>query len=366
MERIGDFRLYVNRDGYTVINGVPSKISFARKIEFFNEPYLIAVNPPDAIDLGSVPAERAGRRALMRLTRDDIPLHPFRDHPGLFRTFVDVRPEPDSVIEFANQFGSLGVTNQEFSSPGGETEDAVVAPRHKLGEPLRSWRRELVEMREWVELWEATQNDRTWDLGKRIIWTGRDQVYYRRKYRLGLSVDPDTLTLIASRSEDTDTFRRFDPGDLLLPAVTQLQRAINERLPKSGTPRLLWDDAWTGLSILPIPRDLIDCLWVQFALAVASDARFRRCQQCKRWFPEDGRSDRVFCSDACRAKAYRLRKTQPRDEKVAMPQTIGPAVAKLLELGKSAEEIAFYLHVEQDAVDPCIAKLQATEEAQSQ
>ena len=62
-----------------------------------------------------------------------------------------------------------------------------------------------------------------------------------------------------------------------------------------------------------VPEGLIGALWLQFARAVERDARLRQCLECTTWFevaPGRGRTDKQFCSTACRTKAYRKRQAE--------------------------------------------------------
>jgi hypothetical protein len=62
-----------------------------------------------------------------------------------------------------------------------------------------------------------------------------------------------------------------------------------------------------------IPRNLLEAMWLQFGEAVTHDKSFRKCRQCGTWFEislRAARIDKVFCSEACKAKAYRRRKLE--------------------------------------------------------
>ena len=62
-------------------------------------------------------------------------------------------------------------------------------------------------------------------------------------------------------------------------------------------------------------KTLLDVLWVQFALAVAENREYRRCDFCSRPYelsPSVSRADKVFCSDTCRVKAYYRRQAKAR------------------------------------------------------
>jgi hypothetical protein len=61
------------------------------------------------------------------------------------------------------------------------------------------------------------------------------------------------------------------------------------------------------------PQDLGQALWWQFLLSVCELRNHTQCQVCGRWYelsPQVNRSDRLYCSDACRFKAYRRRRRQ--------------------------------------------------------
>jgi hypothetical protein len=57
-------------------------------------------------------------------------------------------------------------------------------------------------------------------------------------------------------------------------------------------------------------RNYID---VQWGMSVAANVLHRQCAECPNWFavhPGSSRPEKVFCSDACRMRAYRKRKNE--------------------------------------------------------
>ena len=59
------------------------------------------------------------------------------------------------------------------------------------------------------------------------------------------------------------------------------------------------------------PHSLINGLWTQLALAVDGSVNLGSCIECHAWFVLEagrGRADKVYCSNACRMRAYRRRK----------------------------------------------------------
>ncbi len=75
---------------------------------------------------------------------------------------------------------------------------------------------------------------------------------------------------------------------------------------------LLKKDLLSGVARLCIrPTDLLDALWIQLTLAIDGNQNLRSCAECRTWFPIEAggsRSDKEYCSDACRMRAYRKRK----------------------------------------------------------
>jgi hypothetical protein len=62
-----------------------------------------------------------------------------------------------------------------------------------------------------------------------------------------------------------------------------------------------------------VPSCLIDALWLQFAEAVCGDKTYRECLVCKKPFeisPDVARTNRLLCSDSCKMRAYRKRKSR--------------------------------------------------------
>jgi hypothetical protein len=108
----------------------------------------------------------------------------------------------------------------------------------------------------------------------------------------------------------------FTPGDLVVPALAFLQAKISERLLGKVTQRLLFDVEEKRLHLRPVPDDLITALWLQFAQAVDGDKAFRQCTECEAYFevsPEVARTNRRFCTNACRSRMYRQRQTRAKE-----------------------------------------------------
>jgi hypothetical protein len=144
--------------------------------------------------------------------------------------------------------------------------------------------------------------------------------------------------LIADARLDPDILARFVPGEPIGPALHCVRGLINDHLHHRFSPRLLWQQNRDRLGVYIVPDGLIGALWLQFAQAVERDAQFRQCLECDTWFevaPGRGRTDKQFCSTACRTKAYRKRQAE---------------AVRLHGEGRSLEDIARELDSETDTV----------------
>ncbi len=99
--------------------------------------------------------------------------------------------------------------------------------------------------------------------------------------------------------------------------IRDLQRTTEFRFRRdrevgTGVNVLLKEDPADGSARLCMrPTHLCDALWIQLAHAIDGSEALRACVECKKWFTIKagrGRSDKEYCSDACRMRAYRERK----------------------------------------------------------
>jgi hypothetical protein len=221
---------------------------------------------------------------------------PFTTDPALFRNFVEVRPDRDSILAFANQHGMLGVgTWIERFKP-------KVRPGGMRGETLQDWGEAISAMRRAVQLWDMAET-RDVDGLSTLIRPGKTSWVYA-----------DAAGSVA-RMEPVIDLPQAD--DVVAPASFFVQRWINEGLEGSAAPQLRYEPETGKRVIQLVPGNLLSAMWLQFAQAVSGKKRNRTCKECGRWFEistdEGGfRINREFCSDACKSRDYRKRKDQAR------------------------------------------------------
>jgi hypothetical protein len=105
----------------------------------------------------------------------------------------------------------------------------------------------------------------------------------------------------------------FRPGDVLMPALIQAQRWLNEKLDGNASPQLRYDERTTRQVFQIVPKTLLAAMWFQFAQAVEGNRDYRACKECGAWFEVGTKrgafnKNRLFCSDKCKSKDYRRRK----------------------------------------------------------
>ena len=213
-----------------------------------------------------------------------------------------------------------------------------------FGEHVDDWVQEILVMRLAVDLWESARQGDADHLGRMISWADDGtRVSINTHPELERGQLPETPThvhraVIADERLDPDILARFVPGDPIGPALHCMQSLINEHLHHRASPRLLWEQNRDRLGLYIVPEGLIGALWLQFARAVERDAKFRQCPECTTWFevsPGRGRTDKQFCSTACRTRAYRKRQAE---------------AARLHGEGQSIEDIARELDSDPDTV----------------
>ncbi len=95
-------------------------------------------------------------------------------------------------------------------------------------------------------------------------------------------------------------------------AADDLELQLNETMIGSLSLQVLVDRRNRGLETLIMASSLKDAIMAQWASATAANVAHRQCRECTKWFgiqPGHGRPEKLYCSDACRMRAYRKSKS---------------------------------------------------------
>jgi hypothetical protein len=121
----------------------------------------------------------------------------------------------------------------------------------------------------------------------------RDLIHYA-------SVD----VLLQQQATMRRAFNVFEKGDskALMTAFNSAGGASSIELRQAQDGRLYW---------CPIPHDLIQAMWLQFAMYASSGTKLFRCQHCNEPFivgtHTGRRSTAIYCSNACKVAAFKER-----------------------------------------------------------
>ena len=232
----------------------------------------------------------------------------FKDQTGLFREFASLET-PDDFLEFANRFGPLG------ADASISIVDTVADEPWKKGlflywaEPLTFWRDETRLVNEVTSLWDLFQDSGTKAFEFQI--DDRKAVLSVKKANPFIDIKRHKGWTVADRSKDPEHFAKLKKAD-----KQEWPKTVLAKLLTAGTKDRIdfgVTDADKDLSLSIMPKGLIGALWLQAALAVSGGKDFRQCHECQTWFEVatgQGRSDKLYCSTACRMRAYRKRKKE--------------------------------------------------------
>lgn len=122
---------------------------------------------------------------------------------------------------------------------------------------------------------------------------------------------------------DPATLEAFDRGNFRSLATAVLTDWLNEELTKPTDKTRPWlgkrvgirpalIELDHGISLRMQPARLLDLMWLQLAQAFSGGREYRKCaaDPCPRWFAvveygRQRRSDRIYCSAACKTRAFR-------------------------------------------------------------
>jgi hypothetical protein len=273
---------------------------------------------------------------------------PLAEHSGLFLEFAQTEPTRAGVIQFANRYGMLGegavvpiVSEKLAKGPAKALQPLVDNARMVAyvslgwlssplgGEPLGTWYHHILSMRRVIDLWRMVQNEDEGGLAKHILWgqhpDGTVHVWYDSQ--LGDAPDADRMLgpnpfrdagFIASGKEAPELLERFQPGDLVGPALVYIQRTIDKTMARLVPTRVTWKGERDRLSLGVQPVSLLGALWLQVASAVSFAKQFQTCGECGSAFEvsrQVARKSKRYCSDACRIRNFRARQERARQMK---------------------------------------------------
>ena len=251
-------------------------------------------SPPSPEEEGSDGWSRVQRHIVTRrmnpldamdhmVLRDTDPLD---QTPALWLALARVADEP-SLLAFVSKYGPLRWPDLLDWKP---TPDD---PSRYMGESMDDDLKVAADIRRVRDLWRALRDNDDAALG----------AFFDSQHP-GFLVPPGVR----------DTYRRADAGQFI--AVTINAGATGTRLHVEYVEPVVDGHAfWHSL----VPDDLVAAAWAQVARAVGGGVDLAVCERdgCGAWYeihPSQTRSDRAYCSNACKQAAYRNRKAKRQPE----------------------------------------------------
>ncbi len=267
--------------------------------------------------------------------------YPPLDDSGLFRAFAETEANDVAILRFADRYGLLGL--DRHSVPMMQEIHGVPIGSTAGGEALSEWAKEISRISAAVKLWDLVRQ-KSFDvgLGNAAMKSAFAEVKKDGEPTLGDILSRGTFRDPgeAGPPDDFDDYEEPDPSvesewkrlgeefptyaflkqgtsmvSIRTASLHIIQRLVNASMRRRISMELSWDQHHTRLDLQYLPTTLLAAIWLQFARAVDGDRDYRQCRECARWYevsPEVARTNRRFCSDACRAKHYRSRKAAAR------------------------------------------------------
>lgn len=237
---------------------------------------------------------------------------PLRDARTLFRSLADLEPFEDAILEFANEHGWL---------LGPQLNEHVPLGPGPLvgGERFFVWLRSISAMHALVELLDAVVAEDSKTLADWITFKKSKAPEPATGNDLGVVCKIPSPPPIAIREQPftvavppiTPIARLLEPNNFVRAGEIVATIVINKQLEEHSSARVLFNPAREQWAPFLVPKNLWGALCLQYAEALRGDHHgFKRCSECGQWL--GNRSDSRFCSDRCRARAYRKRKQEAK------------------------------------------------------
>lgn len=236
---------------------------------------------PVGIVLGATPRAHAVRRYR--------PLA--RQSSGLFHEFAALDRTPDAVLTFARRHGKLGAPVERFLA-GDQLwpEDRTVYPTSGIAaEGLRALGDDNI-----VEPFDTAPEPNS------INWCWKAQIELMADFVAWIRETPPQYSDLLHQA-----------GEEMGSIVRNIR--INQILGATVAPHLR-PSGKRAFTLRFEPKSLIGAMWLQAAQAASEGVAFRKCEACGRAIAiartTGARSDAKFCSDACKSRGYRQRRSR--------------------------------------------------------
>lgn len=180
----------------------------------------------------------------------------------LYRTFARLEPTPEAILAFANLVGPLAFLEDIAGKPG----EPVLT-----GEPLRTWRSEIVAMRAIIALWNASREPGSIYLEDHITISDGVATYSST----GRTLREDTERRVPHFGQHVQIPNIEVKDPRRLAAFTIFMEAVDERLQEHVSVGMTFKEA-PGVEaadnpVAPLvePRNLLGALWLDLSVGMS-------------------------------------------------------------------------------------------------
>jgi hypothetical protein len=220
---------------------------------------------------------------------------PLKDFPTLYCELADTEPTEEGILTFVNRYGSLD-RNSGVVAVTADIDQLPTCYRTLPVEPLESWKRVILWLKEAVMLWEAlSKRDRSL---RRIVQWKKGRLTFTFKSNLSHFVRKETAALMNDLRE----------GDVYHAVFFYLADYLNRHLARTVSPQFIWDG--NRMQMEPRPNNLLGCTYLQFAEAIDGRRIPRRCEECRMPLRDDCYATTITCSPGCRQKRSRRQRAE--------------------------------------------------------
>lgn len=228
-----------------------------------------------------------------------------KDHPGAFIEFSEITKRDeygrtnhsvmDSIFAFANKYGLLRRNNYGVFRP----------------EPISQWSQDSSMMNLLYTLYRAIQSNDDKTL-KRLL--SKDNEKFHFQIYSSLIADSAEIPVY----QEVPVHRDRHANTFAEAAWELICYYTNEYLVRALTVSLQPNERATGAIMDTSPTDLISGLWMQFALTVSRNLKYKQCLECSSFFEvktKKRRFEKIYCSDKCR-KRVAARKRRMKEKSI--------------------------------------------------
>jgi len=196
----------------------------------------------------------------------------------LYLKFLEVKPDFESTLQFANRFGTLGLPREHFHS-----DDYSV----QFGESAGDWGNAVGEFQLYFELWQMAEERNLIALRRLLRQVGAP--LENKRFNLALTRN---IVKTAKSYVVKEIKRHLGPRvQHILPAYQTCFRkdCTGRTRPPKITAHVSWQLLLTdtrgrvSVQMRLMPDTLLATIWFQFADLVCGSKVIRPCEECGKW-----------------------------------------------------------------------------------